>query len=166
MGIKLKASLVLVGILAAICHNFYKNKLSPTELPNFNYNEYWGPGELNTYKEDQSIKPFKIVFENKVINDLKEQLKRNIEFLPNNKDVNFEYGFNVDTLKNLIEFWRDDYLLRWEERQDYFNKFKQFRTEIQGLNIHFIHEKVAENVKKSKKSLSFINFTWLARFNP
>ncbi|XP_055376707.1 juvenile hormone epoxide hydrolase 2-like [Condylostylus longicornis] len=152
MGLLWKANLVVIGIIAALCHRFYINYFSSVDLPNFNYNEYWGKGDENFYKEDTSIKQFKIVFEDKVINDLKQQLNRDIEFLPSYEDhPSFQYGFNAAKLKDIIKYWRDDYIPRYKERQDFFNQFQHFTTQIQGLKIHFFHEKVPEIYKKSKK---------------
>ena len=34
---------------------------------------------------------------------------------------------------------------KWTERQGYLNKFEQFKTQIQGLNIHYIHAKPKVN---------------------
>lgn len=45
----------------------------------------------------------------------------------------------------IISFWKDGYLPRWNDRQDYLNSFTQFKTQIQGLNIHFIHVKPKVN---------------------
>lgn len=46
---------------------------------------------------------------------------------------------NTNLLKEFIEFWNTKY--DWKERQEYLNKYPQFTTKIQGLNIHFIHVK-------------------------
>lgn len=50
-------------------------------------------------------------------------------------------------LQDIVEFWKTKY--NWKEREQFLNKFPQFTTSIQGLNIHFIHVKPAkvENVK-------------------
>lgn len=49
------------------------------------------------------------------------------------EDVQFQYGFNTNKLKSVVGYWRDTYLAKWNtERQNYLNKFPQFKTQIQG----------------------------------
>lgn len=65
------------------------------------------------------------------------------------EEINFEYGFNTDTLKKVIKYWRNDY--KWTERQVFLNQFPQFKTNIQGLDIHYIHvkPKLTSEIKKT-----------------
>lgn len=48
----------------------------------------------------------------------------------------FQYGFNSDYLKTVITHWRNKY--QWKEREALLNKFPQFKTNINGLDIHFL----------------------------
>lgn len=50
-----------------------------------------------------------------------------------------QYGFNTDTLKKISTFWYEEY--KWRDRETFLNKFPQFKTKIQGLDLHFIHVK-------------------------
>ena len=72
--------------------------------------------------------------------------------------IGFEYGFNTNYLNNLVEFWKSKY--NWTEREVYLNSFPQFKTEVGGLGIHFLH--VKPDITKAKGiqfiflSMSFI----------
>lgn len=64
--------------------------------------------------------------------------------------VNFEYGFNSNHLKKIVSYWKDTYLPKWNERQQFLNQFSHFKTQIQGLNIHFMHIKPTKINKDTK----------------
>jgi len=66
------------------------------------------------------------------IADLKERLNRTLRLTPPLEGVAFEYGFNTNYLKEVVEYWRDDYLPRWREREVFLWQFNHFTTDIQG----------------------------------
>lgn len=49
------------------------------------------------------------------------------------------YGINTNLLKNIINYWQNNY--KWRQQEKFLNKFPQFKTNIQGLNIHYLHVK-------------------------
>lgn len=57
------------------------------------------------------------------------------------EDTAFEYGFNTNRIKEVVDYWKNSYLTKWTERQEFLNQFNQFKTQIQGLDIHYIHAK-------------------------
>src|SRR5256885_3955853 len=71
-----------------------------------------------------------------------EDLRRRIEATPLPKKETVEsaaQGVQLATAQELLRYWGRDYDLgRLEER---LNAFPQFMTEIDGLDIHFIHVK-------------------------
>uniref|UniRef100_T1GZZ4 Epoxide hydrolase n=1 Tax=Megaselia scalaris TaxID=36166 RepID=T1GZZ4_MEGSC len=85
--------------------------------------------------------------------DLKDHLSRPLKLAAPLEGVGFEYGINTNYLRTLVKYWRDDYLPRWTDRQNYLNSFPQYKTKIQGLDIHFIHIKPQQ---KSKDILPLI----------
>ena len=68
--------------------------------------------------------------------------------------INFEYGFNSNHLRKVIDFWIDKY--DWEERKKRLNSVPQFRTKIAGLRIHFIRVQPDARATKSKKVLPLL----------
>ena len=53
------------------------------------------------------------------------------------------YGTDVDYLRQLVAYWREEYDWREQERQ--LNRFDQYKTRIDGLDIHFIHQRSPED---------------------
>ena len=54
---------------------------------------------------------------------------------PNNED--WTYGVNGTYLRELMTYWQDGF--DWRAQEARINRFPQFRTEIDGVPIHFIH---------------------------
>lgn len=74
-----------------------------------------------------------------MIRDLKTRLQKHKNFVPPLEDVGFEYGFNTKQMDAWIKYWSDEY--KFAEREKFFNQFPQYKTNIQGLDIHFIRVK-------------------------
>ncbi len=87
---------------------------------------------------DAPIKPFKIAVDDDVLRDLNARLARTR--WPDQIDrTGWEYGVELDYMKRLVAYWRDEYDWRGHERR--LNEFEQFTTEIDGLDVHFIHQR-------------------------
>lgn len=69
------------------------------------------------------------------------------------ENVNFEYGFNTNYLKKVVEFWKTKY--NWREREIFLNSFPHFKTYVDGLDLHFIHVK-PQNVDKNTDVLPLL----------
>jgi epoxide hydrolase len=83
------------------------------------------------------IEPFKIQIRDEALDDLRARLERTR--LPDEVTASqWDYGTNLAYLRELLEYWRKRYDWRTHERQ--LNRFAQFRAEVDGLGIHFIHE--------------------------
>ena len=82
--------------------------------------------------------PFKIRVSDAVLSDLKQRLTR-ARFADEIPGVEWDYGTNLAYLKTLVAYWRDNYDWRAQERR--LNEFEQFKTNIDGLDIHFIHRR-------------------------
>nr|QOI60666.1 juvenile hormone epoxide hydrolase 2 [Mythimna separata] len=107
----------------------------PPPLPDLDYNEWWGPEHLKE-KQDTSVKPFQIAFSELAVKDLKDRLKRSRSFTPALEGIGFEYGFNSAQLDGWLKYWANEY--QFKERETFLNQFPQFKTNVQGLDIHFI----------------------------
>jgi pimeloyl-ACP methyl ester carboxylesterase len=86
---------------------------------------------------DARIVPFTIRVPDAVLTDLKARLAR-ARFAPPLQE-GWTHGTDVAYLKELVGYWRDKFDWRAQERK--LNQFEQFTTNIDGLNIHFIHRK-------------------------
>ncbi|XP_029675340.1 juvenile hormone epoxide hydrolase 2-like [Formica exsecta] len=98
---------------------------------------WWTPGTENSVSND--IKPYEIAFSEELVKDLKYRLKHTRSLTPPLKDVAWNYGTNTDVLRKFLDYWADDY--NFQERQKFINQHPHFKTNIQGLDIHFIRAK-------------------------
>ena len=86
----------------------------------------------------EAIVPFRIQVPDAVLRDLKSRLER-ARFADEFPDAGWDYGTNLNYIQSLMTYWRDRYDWRAQERR--LNRFSQFKTNIGGLDIHFIHQK-------------------------
>ena len=84
------------------------------------------------------IKPFKIDIPDKFLEEIKTRVK-NYPWHEMPNDGGWEYGTNLDYLKALSEYWVKDF--EWKKHEDEINKFSNFKSKIDDIEIHFIFEK-------------------------
>jgi len=53
-------------------------------------------------------------------------------------DGGWDYGTNIDYLKELCAYWTDGY--DWRAQEARINSFSHFKTSVDGIDMHFIHE--------------------------
>jgi pimeloyl-ACP methyl ester carboxylesterase len=84
------------------------------------------------------IRPYRIEVPDDVLTDLRERLTRTR--WPERECVDdWSQGIPLDYTRELAAYWADDY--DWRSREAALNRFDQFVTEIDGLDIHFIHQR-------------------------
>lgn len=84
------------------------------------------------------IIPFKISIPEEELIDLNYRLKHT-RFPGKAPLTNWEYGVPVDYMKSMVDYWMKDY--DWRKTEALLNSYNQYLTEIDGLNIHFMHIK-------------------------
>jgi pimeloyl-ACP methyl ester carboxylesterase len=85
---------------------------------------------------DTAVTPFKYEARQSALDDLKQRLKRTR--WPEGETVkDWSQGVPLAKLRALVDYWRTDY--EWRRCEAKLNRFPQFRTKIDGLNIHFLH---------------------------
>lgn len=82
------------------------------------------------------VEPFKLAIADSELTDLRQRLART-RFADDFGNDDWRYGTNGTYLRELIRYWHDDYDWRAQERA--INALPQFRTEIDGVPIHFAH---------------------------
>ena len=88
-----------------------------------------------------AVRPFTIDVPDAVLDDLQARLDNTR--LPDQLDgAGWTYGTDLDYLTGLLGYWRDGFDWRAQERR--LNAFDQYKTVIDGLDIHFIHQRSAE----------------------
>ena len=86
----------------------------------------------------KAVVPFRIQVPDGVLADLKRRLAQ-ARFADELTDSGWDYGTNLAYLKTLVEYWRDKY--DWRAQEKRLNAFDQFKTNIDGVDIHFIHQR-------------------------
>jgi epoxide hydrolase len=82
------------------------------------------------------ITPFTYHAPQSALDDLKQRLAR--ARWPERETVaDWSQGAPLAKLRALVDYWRTDY--DWRRCEAMLNRFEQYRTEIDGLNIHFVH---------------------------
>jgi len=84
------------------------------------------------------IEPFRINVPDAVLTDLHERLART-RFPDEIPDSEWGYGTSLAYMRELVAYWKDRY--DWRAAEAALNAFPQFRAEVGGLGIHFIHQR-------------------------
>ena len=84
------------------------------------------------------IQPFTINIAQSVIDDLRERLART-RWPDEIAGAGWDYGTNLEYLKSLVDYWQHTF--DWRAQEAMLNQFAQFRADIDGFGIHFIHER-------------------------
>ncbi len=85
-----------------------------------------------------SITPFEIVVPDAAISDLKNRLQ-NTRLPDQISETTWEYGTDKAYLTELIDYWENEF--DWREQERTLNQFDHFKTEIDGIEMHFIHQR-------------------------
>jgi epoxide hydrolase len=82
------------------------------------------------------IVPFVVHVDDAVLDDLRTRLAH--ARWPEREPVDdWSQGVPLAYLESLCRHWADGY--DWRAREERLNAFAQYRTEIEGVGIHFIH---------------------------
>jgi len=84
------------------------------------------------------IRPFKINISNKII----ENINKKVSEYPWHEmpdDSGWAYGTNIEYMKEISKYWVDKF--DWKSVEEKINKFQNFKSNIDGIDIHFIQEK-------------------------
>lgn len=83
-----------------------------------------------------TIQPFTITVPQATLDDLHERLART-RWPDEAENTSWNYGTNLGYLKELGDYWQHSY--DWRAQEAKLNQFAQFRAEIDGQSIHFLH---------------------------
>src|SRR5512138_2458282 len=84
------------------------------------------------------IRPFQIDIPEEALDDLRQRITA--ARLPHKELVaDRSQGVQLATIQQLARYWATDY--DWRKCEARLNALPQFKTEIDGLDIHFIHVK-------------------------
>ena len=88
-----------------------------------------------------NIQPFTIAIPQATLDDLHERLART-RWPDEVEGAEWNYGTNLDVMKELVAYWQNEY--DWRKHESMLNQFAHFQANVDGVNLHFIHERGKE----------------------
>jgi pimeloyl-ACP methyl ester carboxylesterase len=82
--------------------------------------------------------PFTVGVSEEVLADLRARIA-NTRWPEAAPGAPWEQGTDLDYLQGLLAYWADGF--DWRAQEDWLNRFRQFRAEIDGTGVHFVHER-------------------------
>ena len=82
------------------------------------------------------ITPFQIAVDDKVLEDLKTRLAMT-RFPDRETPSDWSQGIPLAYMQEVRQYWQEKY--DWRERESRLNQWPGYKTEIDGLDIHFLH---------------------------
>jgi len=85
-----------------------------------------------------AIRPFQIEVPQETLDDLRASLD-NTRWTDEVNGAGWDYGTNLGYLRELCQYWKDDF--DWREQEARLNELSHFQADVDGLGIHFVHER-------------------------
>ncbi len=85
-----------------------------------------------------AAQPFRIEIPKSTLDDLRERLRRT-RWTDEVEGSGWGMGTNLGYMKELVDYWVGKY--DWRKQEAELNRLHHFRAEIDGIGIHFIHER-------------------------
>jgi pimeloyl-ACP methyl ester carboxylesterase len=85
-----------------------------------------------------NITPFSIQVDEAILTDLRERIRKT-RWPDPSPGAPWDQGTDLEYLERLLAYWADGFDWRAQERR--LNATKQFRAELDGVRIHFVHER-------------------------
>ena len=106
------------------------------------------PAQLHAATTSEAIRPFRVNFPRAELSELRRRIKTTR--WPDRETVADEsQGIQLATIQEIARYWGTDY--DWRKCEAKLNALAQFMTQIDGLDIHFIHVR-----SKSENALPMI----------
>jgi hypothetical protein len=84
------------------------------------------------------ITPFSVRIEAEILSDLRTRI-RNTRWPDQAPGTAWEQGTDLEYLKSLLAYWADEF--DWYAQERLLNTVNQFRFKLDGVHIHFVHER-------------------------
>lgn len=83
-----------------------------------------------------TIHPFTVAIPQELLDDLHARLART-RWPDQPEDAGWNMGANLEYIKELVAYWQNGY--DWRKHEAALNELPHFKTEIDGLELHFVH---------------------------
>ncbi|XP_032441481.1 epoxide hydrolase 1 [Xiphophorus hellerii] len=141
----LLVALVIGGLIIFLLQR-RKNQVLKTE------DGWWGAGAPPEGEEDLTIRSFKVTTTDEELEDLYRRMDQTRP-VPSLEDSQFHYGFNSHYLQKVVSYWRKDF--DWRRQVDKLNQYPHFKTNIEGIDVHYVHVK-PKTVPEGTKAIPLI----------
>ncbi len=84
------------------------------------------------------VRPFTVAVPEAVLADLRDRLART-RWPDEIAGAGWAYGANLTFMRELAAYWRDGF--DWRAQEAFINAFTNYRADVDGLNLHFVHER-------------------------
>lgn len=112
-------------------------------VPALDPDPWWAPGHMpQDQPQDTSVTTFRIAVSQQALDDFSYRLALPPRLTPALQDANFTYGVNPDTLQAVLYHWRHRY--DWRQREARLNSYPHYKTNIEGLDIHFLRARAGK----------------------
>jgi pimeloyl-ACP methyl ester carboxylesterase len=88
-----------------------------------------------------NVEPFAIAIDQRSLDELQLRL-RQTRWPDEPQGAGWSMGTNLGFMRDLAQYWLDAYDWRAEEQS--LNRLRQFKADVKGESLHFIHERAAE----------------------
>ena len=106
---------------------------------------------------DNSIRPFTVNVPQRDLDDLRRRISQTR--WPDKETVqDISQGPQLANVRDLVNYWGDAY--DWRRAEAQLNALPQFKTLIDGVDVHFIHVR-----SRHPHALPVVIVTWLARID-
>ncbi|TXK74522.1 epoxide hydrolase family protein [Paenibacillus sp. N3.4] len=85
-----------------------------------------------------AVERFQIQVSDEVLDDLQYRLNH-IRWPDQLEDSAWKQGTELRYLQSLVAYWRDHF--DWRAQEAKLNRFAQFRSTVDGIDVHFVHER-------------------------
>jgi pimeloyl-ACP methyl ester carboxylesterase len=86
------------------------------------------------------IEPFSISVDQTALEDLYARI-RSTRLPEPAPGKGWQQGTDRDYLKGLLSYWAEEF--DWRAQEGHLNRFAQYRAEVEGISVHFMHERAA-----------------------
>jgi len=130
------AKLLAVALAALVALAAYSavQLTAVPELPELQPSPWWGAGPPRELGD--GVREFLIDIPKEDVEELRRRLQQDPRLAPPVEGAAFTYGTNTLALQRLLEHWRGAY--DWTERQPRLRSVKHYKTNIAGLDIHWM----------------------------
>src|SRR5437764_7520488 len=84
------------------------------------------------------MEPFSVDIDQEVLDDLRTRIQ-GTRWPDRSPGAAWEQGTDIDYLRDVLAYWADGF--DWREQERRLNELDHFRAEVDGVRIHFVHER-------------------------